>query len=137
VGYQREKLSEAVANVEKDKKLTAANPLVQDSVKLVPSVTRVFRNSQEMFVYLEAYQPTAASTQFMMASVSFYRGKVKAFETAPLQITQGLTKAKSVPVSFSLPLSKLPPGKYTCQVSIMNLPAQKFATWRSPIVLLP
>ena len=104
LGYQREKLSAAVANVEKDKKVAAANPLVQDNVKLIPSVTRVFRNSQNMFVYLEAYQPSAAATQPMLASVSFYRGKVKAFETAPLQITQGLTKSKSVPVSFSLPL---------------------------------
>jgi VWFA-related protein len=137
VGYQREKLSEAVANVEKDKKLTAANPLVQDNAKLIPSVTRVFRTAQEMFVYLEAYQPAAASTQFMVASVSFYRGKVKAFETAPLQITQGLTKTKAVPVSFRLPLNKLTPGRYTCQVSVMNPSARKFATWRSPIVLLP
>jgi VWFA-related protein len=137
LGYQREKLSSALANVEKDKKVAAANPLVQDNVKLIPSVTRVFRNSQDMFVYLEAYQPSAAVTQPMLASVSFYRGKVKAFETAPLQITQGLTKSKSVPVSFSLPLSKLAPGRYTCQISVLNPAAQKFATWRSPIVLLP
>ena len=65
---------------------------MQDNVKLIPSVTRVFRNSRKMFVYLEAYQPGAANTQFMLTSVSFYRGKVKAFETAPLQISQGLTR---------------------------------------------
>jgi VWFA-related protein len=137
VGYQREKLSAAVANVEKDKKLTAANPLVQDNLKLIPSVTRVFRHAQDMFVYLEAYQPSAANFQLMVASVTFYRGKVKAFETAPLQITQGLTKAKAVPVSFSLPLNQLTPGRYTIQVSVINPSAQKFATWRSPFVLLP
>jgi VWFA-related protein len=137
LGYQREKLSSAVANVERDRKLAAASPLVQDNVKLIPSVTRVFRTDQDMFVYLEAYQPAAADTQSMLASVSFYRGKVKAFETAPVQITQGLSKSKSVPVSFSLPLSKLVPGRYTCQVSVLNPSAQKFATWRSLIVLLP
>jgi hypothetical protein len=27
-----------------------------------------------------------------VATVSFYRGKVKAFETAPLQITEGLER---------------------------------------------
>ena len=60
------------------------NPLVQDNKQLMPSVTRVFKKDQEMFVYLEAYQPDAQTTQPLVATVSFYRGKVKAFETAPL-----------------------------------------------------
>jgi VWFA-related protein len=138
IGYQREKLSAAVGAAQKDRKLAAANPLVQEDVKLIPSVTRVFRKDQEMFVYLEAYQPQAAATQFMLASVSFYRGKVKAFESAPLRITEGLRSAsKAVPVSFTLPLNKLSPGKYTCQVSVLDPEAKKFATWRSPVVLLP
>ena len=135
---QREKLDAAVATAERDKKLLALNPLVADNQKLVPSVTRVFRKEQEMYVYLEAYQPAATETQFMVASVSFYRGKVKAFETAPLEIAGGLNaKSKAVPVSFSVPLEKLQPGRYTCQVNVVNPAAQKFAVWRSPMVLLP
>ncbi|HEY1336847.1 MAG TPA: VWA domain-containing protein, partial [Bryobacteraceae bacterium] len=39
LSYQREKLDDAVASAERDKKLLAANPLVQDSLKLIPSVT--------------------------------------------------------------------------------------------------
>jgi ABC-type phosphate transport system permease subunit len=74
----------------------------------------------------------------MVASVSFFRGRVKAFETAPLKIADGLNaKSKAVPVSFSVPLAKLPPGKYTCQVSVVEPSAQKFAVWRSNMVLLP
>ncbi|MBI4907136.1 MAG: VWA domain-containing protein [Acidobacteria bacterium] len=135
---QRERLDAALANAVKDKRITAANPLVQDGQKLVPSVTRVFRKEQDMYVYLEAYQPAAESTQLMMATVSFYRGKVKAFETAPLKITEGLNpRSKAVPVSFSVPLEKLQPGKYTCQVNVLSPAAQKFAVWRSNMVLLP
>ena len=135
---QREKLSDAVASAEKNKKLLAANPLVVNNEKLVPSVTRVFRKDQQMFVYLEAYQPAAATTEFMVATISFYRGKVKAFETAPLQIEQGLNeKSKAVPVSFTVPLAALQPGRYTCQVNVVNPAAQKFAVWRSPMILLP
>jgi len=38
----------------------------------------------------------------MVATVSFYRGKVKTFETAPLKIAGGLNaKSKAVPVTFS------------------------------------
>jgi VWFA-related protein len=138
LSYQREKLDTALATAERNKKLIAANPLVQDGRKLIPSVTRVFRTDQEMYVYLEAYQPAAQTTELMVATVGFYRGKVKAFETAPLQITEGLNpKSKAVPVSFSVPLAKLQPGRYTCQVSVLNPSARKFAVWRSPMVLLP
>ncbi len=138
LSYQREKLNATLATAERNKKLIAANPLVNQDEKLVPSVTRVFRRDQEMFVYLEAYQPGAAATQFMVARVGFYRGRVKAFETAPLQIADGLNeKSKAVPLRFSFPLEKLQPGRYTCQVSVVDPSAQKFAMWRAPVVLLP
>ena len=138
MSYQREKLDATVASAERDKKIIAANPLVQDGQKLVPSVTRVFRQDQEMYVYLEAYQPFAQTTQPMLALVSFYRGKVKAFETAPLRITAGLSpKSKAVPLSFRVPMQKLQPGRYTCQVTVLNPLAEKFAVWRSPMVVLP
>ena len=138
LSYQREKLDAAVASVEKDKKLLAANPLVHDGQKLVPSVTKVFRKQQNLYVYLEAYQPGAEKTQMMVASLSFFRGDVRAFQSAPLAITEGLNaKAKSVPVRFSIPLGDLQPGRYTCQVSLVQPGAQKFAVWRSPVVVLP
>ena len=73
-----------------------------------------------------------------MANVSFYRGKVKAFETEPLHVSEGLNpKTKAVPLRFSVPLTKLRPGKYTCQVSVLDPGAQKFAFWRAPVVVLP
>ena len=135
---QREKLEDTVASAEKNKKLIASNPLVHANEKLMPSVTRVFRKDQQMYVYLEAYQPSAADTEFMVASVSFFRGKVKAFETAPLAVASGLDpKSKAVPVSMSVPLGGLQPGRYTCQVNVLNPGAQKFAVWRSPMVVLP
>lgn len=137
LSYQREKLTAAVASAEKDKKLLAANPLIQDGSKLVPSVTRVFRKDEDMYVYLEAYQPAATQTQLMVASVSFFRGGVKAFETAPLKVTDGLNaKSKAVPMSFSVPLGKLQAGRYTCQVSVIQPSGQRMAIWRSAMVLL-
>jgi VWFA-related protein len=135
---QRTDLNQAVFNAENDKKLLASNPLIEDNKKLVPSVTNVFRKNQEMFVYLQAYEPAAESTQPLMATVSFMRGKTKAFETAPLQITEGLDpKSKALPVKFSVPLAKLAPGRYTCQVSVFDPGAQKFAFWRGEVMLIP
>jgi len=135
---QRQDIRESLATAEKDKKLLASNPLIQDNQKLVPSVTNVFRKDQDMYVFLEAYEPEAETTKPIVASVSFYRGKVKAFETAPLQITQGLNaKSKALPVRFSVPMAKLQPGRYTCQVSVLDPARQTFAFWRAPIALLP
>ena len=135
---QRQKLETAVATAERDKKLLAQHPLIEDGQKLVPSVTRVFRKDQNLYVYLETYQPLAETTQPVMARVSFYRGTVKAFETEPLEVTDGLNpKTKAVPLRFSVPLEKLQPGRYTCQVSVLDPTARKFAFWRAPMVLLP
>jgi hypothetical protein len=138
LSYQREKLDAAVATAERDKKLIAANPLLRNGEKLVPSVTRVFRQQQDLEVYLEAYEPGAEKTQALTATVSFYRGKVKMFEAEPVRVAERLNqKSKAVPVQFGVPLVKLQPGKYTCQVSVLMPAAQRFAVWRSSMVLLP
>ena len=133
---QRMPLTAAVFSAENDKRLLAANPLVDGGQKLVPSVTRVFNRNQELYVFLEAYEPEAAVTQPLVASVAFYRGKTKAFESAPLEVSQGLNeKSKALPLRFSLPLEKLRPGRYTCQVTVLDPTARKFAFWRAPMVL--
>jgi hypothetical protein len=111
---------------------------VRDGEKLVPSVTRVFRKDQEMFVFLEAYEPNADEVQTLVATLSLYRGKVKAFETEPLTVSEGMNPmTKAVPVRFSFPLAKLEPGRYTCQVSVLNPASRRFAFWRAPVVVLP
>ena len=59
---QRVDLKDALYNAAKDKgQAEAVNPLVQDGQKLIPSVTRVFSKSQDMYVYLQAYEQESAS----------------------------------------------------------------------------
>jgi len=135
---QQEKMTDTIGGAGMNMRLFNYNPLVQNGQKLVPSVTRVFRKDQEMYVFLEAYEPTAAKTQPVIATLAFYRGNVKAFESAPVQIENGLNPdTKAVPVRFVVPLSKIEPGKYTCQVSVLDPSAQKFAFWRAQMSLLP
>ena len=88
-----------------------ANPLVFDGQKLIPSVTRVFSKSRDLYVFLQAYERGATTTQPLVAFVTFYRGEVKAFETAPLPVTDGLEpRSKAVPLRFSVPLESLATG---------------------------
>jgi VWFA-related protein len=134
---QRMDVSAAVFKAQNDKKLDAANPLIEQGKKLVPSVTRIFNKSQDMYVYLQAYEPMAETTQPLIATVSFMRGKVKAFETMPLEVTDGLdAKSKALPLKFDVPLGKLAAGQYTCQVSVIDPNGHKFAFWRAPVMLV-
>jgi len=134
---QRVALSDALYSVKQKTAAEAANPLVHDGQKLVPSVTRVFSKARELYVYAQAYQRGSATTQPLMAFVSFYRGDVKAFETAPMMVTDGLdAKTKAVPLRFSVPLDGFATGRYDCQLTIIDPTAEKIATWRAPIVIV-
>ncbi|MGA2113864.1 MAG: VWA domain-containing protein [Bryobacteraceae bacterium] len=116
----------------------ATDPLVDDGVKLIPSVTRVFHKNSDLYVYLQAYERAATTTQPLLAYVTFYRGKTKAYETAPVSVTDGLdAKSKAVPLRFSFPLNQLPAGRYNCQVSVIDPGTQKAAFWQAPVMLLP
>jgi VWFA-related protein len=135
---QRMDVHDALFTAGKEKaQAMAVNPLIQDGQKLMPSVTRVFSRGKDMYVYLQAYERGATATQPLVAFVTFYRGQVKAFETSPLPVTDGLDpKSKAVPLRFSLSLNKLVPGRYNCQVTVVDPAAQKAAFWQAPIVLV-
>jgi len=137
---QRTDLRDALYNAtkEKDRERTdAANPLIQDGQKLIPSVTRVFRTERDLFVFLQAYDRAPVSALPLVAFVTFYRGQTKAFETPPLAVTDPPDpQSKVVPLRFSLSLSKLPPGEYNCQVTVVSPSGQKVSFWQAPVMLI-
>ena len=56
---QKVDLKDAIYNATKEKERNiqlAVDPLVVNGARLVPSVTRVFSKSKDMYVYLQAYQ---------------------------------------------------------------------------------
>lgn len=136
---QRVELKEALYNALKDKdRAEATNPLVQDGKKLIPSVTRVFSKSREMYVYLQAYEPDATAPEPLVAFVSFYHAQAKVFETQPTIVTGGLNnRLKTVPLSLNIPTSQLAPGEYDCQITVLNPTGQKAAFWQAPVKLVP
>jgi hypothetical protein len=118
-------------------KTPSVNPLIQNGQQLIPSVTRVFSRSRDLYVYLQAYERGVAAMQPLVAFVTFYRGQTKAFETPPLPVTEGMDpKSKAVPLGFSLALNKLQPGRYTCQVTVVDTTGQKAAFWQAPVMLV-
>jgi len=135
LGNERVEMTDAI---NAGNKMQAANPLVADGRRLIPSVTRVFSKSREMYVYLQAYQHEAGNTQPLVVFATFYQGQAKALETAPIEVTQGTDSgSKAVPLSLSIPLADLKPGKYTCQVTVRSPITQKTALWQAPVVIEP
>jgi VWFA-related protein len=137
---QLEPLQAAVGAAEKKSKTIADHPLVHDGQKLVPSITRVFRKDQNLYVYFEVYDPATDPAQKapeVAATLSFYRESVKAFESEPIRVTQSPGRKQALPFQFQVPLASLAPGRYTCQVNVVDEVGRKFAFPRSPLVLLP
>jgi VWFA-related protein len=134
---QRVPLSEALLTVQKGA-AQLTDPLVYDGQKLFPSVTRVFSKSRDMFVFLQAYEHSATTTQPLVAFVTFLKGDQKVLETDPLQVVDGMDpRSKSVPLRFSIPLDKLDIGRYDCQVTVLEPTGKKVAFWQAPIALVP
>ena len=146
---QRVDLKDALYNAAKAKdraKDDAVNPLVQDGKKLVPSVTRVFNQSRDMYVYLQAYKPPAgggassaaptASPQPLMAFVTLYANGTEAFRTQPIAVTPNpSTRLGITPLNFNVSAANLKPGEYDCQVTVLDPATSKAAFWRAPIVI--
>jgi VWFA-related protein len=138
---QRVDMKEALFNAGKDKLAVSAqvsNPLVSEGQKLIPSVTRVFSQARDLYVYLQAYERYTAEPQPLVAYITFYRGGTKAFETAPLRaIEESDSTSKTLPLKFSLSLSKLLPGEYICQVTVLDPASRRVAFWQAPVMLIP
>jgi VWFA-related protein len=126
---QRVALADALYSVKQKIDADSVDPLVVDRQRLIPSVTRVFSRNRDLYVFLQAYERSATTTQPLVAFVTFYHGDSKAFETTPLAVNEGLdNRSKAVPLRFSIPLDQLTPGQYQCQVT---------AFWRAPIIIIP
>ena len=138
---QREPLAAAVGTADKNKKSLANHPLVQDGEKLVPSITRVFRKDQRLFVYLEVYDAAvdvAHKNPNVTAELVLYQGAKKAFESNLVQATTlAANRPNVMPMQFQVPLAKLNAGAYTAQVNVVDEVGRKFAFPRSTLVVLP
>ena len=157
----RQALSSALYNAVKGKELAkdnAADPLVQNDERLEPSVTRVFSRGGKLYVFLQAYeapllaepsgsaaataavpagQAAAPAAEPLIAYVSFYKGQNKVYETQPEEVQPiPNTRLDVTPIGFTVDLAGLQPGKYNCQVTVLDPMGKKGAFWQAPIMVV-
>ncbi|HEX5430905.1 MAG TPA: VWA domain-containing protein [Bryobacteraceae bacterium] len=140
---QREPLKSAVGAAGKlSKKEIAANPLIDGGEKVIPNITRVFRRDKNLYVAFDVYdaQPDPVNSKLRRIEVSmslFNQKGAKAFEVGPITADQ-LTSARpdTVPVKFQVPLKNLAPGKYVCQIDVIDEAGRKFAFPRTEVAVV-
>jgi hypothetical protein len=94
-----------------------------------------------MYVYLQAYKHGLPSRQSgdqpLFAFVSLYLANRKVFETPPSAVVpDASSRLGTMPLSFTLGIHDVPPGRYDCQVTILDPATLKANFWRAPVLLV-
>ena len=140
-GAQRVPVSEAVGVADKRlAKTQDTHPLVRENQKLLPSVTRVFREGQTVYFYAEAYDPDVDETHAqpaVTAALTIYREGRLVFQSRPVMVSSFKdARSRSMPVWIEMPL-RLPAGEYTAQLNVIDRIGQKAGFRRMTLVVLP
>lgn len=130
---QRAATTDTLFSVKQKIPADAVNPLLTGGGRLLPSATRVFGAARELYVLFHVYRPDEGATGPLVAFVSLYKDGQPAYDSAPrkVDVTSIIT-----PFHFTAPLSGLTPGRYDCQVSVLDLGQQKTRFWRTSIVVI-
>jgi VWFA-related protein len=125
----------------------AASPLEMEGQRIVPSVTRFFMPGQTLYIFFQAYYPekiskagdSGSSNGFdpnsLRAGLVFFRSGVQVNATPLLSPTEVDAKSRSASFRISLPLTKLPAGRYTVQAVVIAAGTQESAFGRAYLAL--
>jgi hypothetical protein len=128
-------------------------PMQVGNRSVLPSVTRVFRTNQNLYVYLESYAPKpakkspgdeagdtppAAAGPALPPSVAlvFFRGGKKISEAGPFTGKPESAKGGNATYFVQIPLQKFPPGRYWMQVNVLDPAAGRVAFARVPMAIM-
>ena len=136
-----EKSAEAETKGEGFRAKLPTTPLEIAGQRIVPSVTRFFTQRQTLYVFFQAYYPEkpeknqAFDPSILRAGLIFFRGGVQVNMTPLIEPTQIDQKAHTASFRISLPLAKLPSGRYTVQAVVIAAGTQQSAFGRAYLAL--
>ncbi len=132
------------------------NPLVREGEQLVPNLPHVFRQDQHLYLLYEVYEPARAAVEKaaaekaqkgarpegqavrVMTSIEFLKGSAKAFETPLVEARHiNVPDRDAVAFEFDVPLDKLQPGTYICQVNVIDDAGGTFTFPRTAVLIRP
>src|SRR5271156_2216830 len=136
-----EKSSEVATKGQGARAKITSSPLDMEGQRIVPSVTNFFTQGQTLYVFLQAYCPEKANKNepfdpnTLRAGLVFLRNGIQMNATPLIPPAQVDPKTHTVSFRISLPLQKLPTGRYTVQVIAVAPGTQHSAFGRAYLAL--
>ncbi|HTS11616.1 MAG TPA: VWA domain-containing protein [Candidatus Limnocylindrales bacterium] len=115
-----------------------ASPLDVNGETIVPSVTRYFTQQQTLYIFFQAYYPEKGASfdpNTLRAGLIFFRKGLQINATPLLAPTEINASAHTASFRISLPLSKLPTGRYAIQAVVIGAGTDQAAFGRSYLAL--
>ncbi len=114
----------------------SSTPLEMNGEKIIPSVTRLFTQQQTLYVFFQAYYPDGVETRQLRGGLIFFRNGEE-IKATPLLMPTGVdSETRTASFRISLPLSKLPLGRYSVQAVVVGAGTQHAAFGRAYLALL-
>ena len=136
-----EKSSEVATKGQGTRAKITSSPLDIEGERIIPSVTNYFTQGQTLYVFLQAYYPEKADKNeafdpnSLRAGLVFLRNGIQMNATPLIPPAQVDPKTHTVSFRISLPLQKLPTGRYTVQVIAVAPGTQHSAFGRAYLAL--
>ena len=112
------------------------SPLELAGEKIIPSVTRLFTQQQTLYVFFQGYYPDGVEPKDLRAGLIFFRDGEE-IKSTPLLAPTGVDQpTRTASFRISLPLSKLPTGRYSVQAVVVGAGTQHAAFGRAYLALL-
>jgi hypothetical protein len=122
------------------------DPLVRNGEEYVPNISHVYRQDQHMYLLYEVYSPAREKADELpkgtkpginlMSSLELIQGSTKVYETPIVQAKQINVQGRdAVAFEMDVPLDKLKPGQYLCQLNVIDDAAGSFAFPRFAVLV--
>jgi VWFA-related protein len=126
------------------------NPLIftgadgKANMQLVPNLPHVFHNGQSLYFLYEVYDPATtppAGTRLapgvhLLTSIELLQGTAKVFETPLVEAhAVNVPGRDAVAFQFTVPLTSLKDGLYTCQVNVIDDTGGTFSFPRTALLV--
>ncbi|MGB6716250.1 MAG: VWA domain-containing protein [Candidatus Acidiferrales bacterium] len=112
------------------------SPLEMAGEKIIPSVTRLFTQQQTLYVFFQAYYPDGVDPRALRAGLIFFRDGAEIKATPLLTPSDVNQDTRTASFRISLPLAKLPTGRYSVQAVVVGAGTQHSAFGRAYLALL-
>jgi VWFA-related protein len=123
------------------------DPLVRNGQEYVPNISHVFRQDQHLYLLYEIYAPAREKPAAdapkgtkpgikLLSSLELLQGSTKVYETPLVQARAvNVDGRDAVAIELDVPLDKLKPGPYVCQLNVVDDVGGSFAFPRFAVLV--